>query len=578
MKKRKIAALLLSFTMFASAVPSMAQTTQDTDTVTSPSETQNEQLSQDIKTAHLERIKEYKSRFLSAKQLETDEENQDLSLMAASSNVTLSGTISLPSAVQQDAEIDVELYKLEKSGNKITNITTSNVAYDYVTIKKGKTSATYSISVPKGDYALSFTCYSPNAGVLNTTEYYAADGNVRTLELADSISLTSNKTQNITLSKAERTISGTVTLDKAAEEDGYVDISVFNSNYTVYGWTSANVSKGQSSVSYSIGVPAGIYELSSYSNDTESYYSITGDLSEDYNEACYLDVTEKSLSSINFTGGYEPYEKSQTIPVTLTVSNIVSYDRTYAVYFNQEDESSSGRITIKSGSKTGSVNIVSLYSEFSVKIADITDSPRSYDEYRYYYSSELGLTSNEDDADIFSSDTTKINLDLSGCFTLTGTVSRNGQKSGDALEVYVYADFNAESYDEDDDDDTYDDDDAYDDDNEDEPFYDIVTIPYNNDSAEYSILIPNYLDGENCDVYAKIRNMSNSAGEAKTITIGESDTANVSVTSDLFTVISGTVTLTQTAPKGGAALEIYSSGSYTRYYIAEGRRHNANQL
>lgn len=540
MKLKKTAALLLSLTIFSSAMPAMAKTENN------QNEPQLFEEKTDISSEDFQqKIQEQKEKRNAAKAL-AEEDVDEVTLMAAD-EVKISGTISLPSGVTaaDDGYISIFLSELEKdSNNKITNVSYSRFDSS-ANIKKGKSSVSYSVSAPKGSYALGVEYYD-GQGILNTEEYYTAKGNVRTLELADTF--TSNKTVNMTLSKPERTIGGTITLNEAAEKSGDIYISL-NSTSDSYYSLSVPVAKGQKTVPYSIGVTKGSYSLYADSNaDEGGTYSVYGDL-RDYGDICYLDVTEESLNNIDFKCDYMPYEpvSIETVPVTLTLPNTVSENKSYRVHFEAEYRTYSSTVTINAGNKSGSQKIRIPSYDFILSVQDRTNNG-SY----YYYSENLGWTTKEEEATLLSPDDVKngINLDFLNCYTLTGTVSRNGNKTGEALDVYAVADIG------------------------DEKFYTSVEIAPTSNSAQYSIFIPKSLDGEECNVYTTMLQYSrwDFIGEKVTVSVGANMKANISAPADCYKAISGTITLSDAAPACGAVVEISGRYDTARYYIPAGSK------
>lgn len=492
----------------------------------------------------------------------------------AAGEATLSGTISLPDGITaKDGDyIDIELRPMQRDErNRITfpghDIYDGNTVY----LEKGQTSAAYSVTAPKGSYAL---CVNAAVdGVHTWQQCYTLGGTVERLELAEPIALSSDKTANMTLTPYDyQTLSGTITMDKPSPRDGYISLTLGGvSGYDNYFSADIPVVKGQTSAKYSIKAEKGIYVLTVSNRPPFAsgfYYSVKGDLLHNDTDRCYIDLRERpftldfTLNASYFIQDAEGNNNSggsssgtvgdeDWIDVTVKVPDGITADKFIEFYAKDVvDENSVNWFASADVPKTSTlVTADGVPQENDYYIVVNADWGGFYDDTEYYYSRKGGLTTDIDEAAVFKDNWKTITIDLSDAFSvISGTVSRNGTKIGEAIEFNLRADVSSAE--------------------DDMSFYaDNLIIGENENSTTYTILIPKELSGE-----AKLTLEYCYQEISDRVTLPGYVTTNIDLINK-FHKISGTVTLTSPAPKGGAAVQIYqSNNSYANYYIPQGKR------
>lgn len=484
-----------------------------------------------------------------------DYDDEDV-MSVAEAGMTVSGTISLPVAASEDGRVGVYLYRLKKDGNKIINSYSSSSAYTIVNVAKGSKSVKYSLTAPEGSYTVAARSLDGNGKILNEMTYYSTDGTSYCIEGADVI--TAGEAVNITLPAAERSISGTITLTEPVSEDGYAYIYCEDSEYNFPAYQSIPVTKGQTELNYSIGVRKDIYELEvNVGGGYYSYYSVTGNAG-DYNDICYLNTTDKSLNGIDFT--YDNTgENGTTANVTVNFGKTLDTDKSYALRLDYGNRTSSYTTNVKAGESSFSRKITpDNNGKFLISVQDRTDFDIWYsDGVAYYYSKELGLTPDKNLATKLTPDEADgliINFPESNI--LTGTVQRNGCKTGADLDLYVFAKIGTEA------------------------FFTAVTIDAAADSAPYSIDIPKRVDSSEVEVYTALRvsnRLINVYGES--VYPDSIDAVDVNAPADGFKKVSGTVKFAAPAPAGGLLFDFRSynrsgnsiySLTMASYFVSEG--------
>lgn len=574
MRKGRIIAWLLSLSMIAgtASVPVYAQTdsmenqaaeaeqelTQEEidsgffDSDKSLSKQLERELNKKKNSEDEEAERYFRQRKMQINFLHADEEGEeppeltDDSAELMADQITVKGTISLPSDVRAETNgrIGVYLVDFDKEGNRVYSTKDYTNYYQILNIAKGASSVTYSITAPKETYALA-VCYLDGDGiVLNDTEYYTSNGNTRYQEVADVIS--ASKTVNMTLSKAERVISGTITLEEPAKEDGNIYLTLYNMKNEYYMDTSSfyyyPISKGQTTVDYKIGVKPGVYEL--YADN--GYLTICYDTGDSPN--MYIDVTKNSVKNLDFTTDYEQYDDSgetvQTEDAVVTVKldkpleektmfsvrtdytvydEVIDRERTKYYYYYAEGDVGANSVDINVKLRKGESGILC-----------IKNSSRGIS---YYIGDNSKLVLDKTDASAISSDAGSITVNYPEEIRISGNILRNGAFEGTSIETEVEVRID-EYY-----------------------SYTYTELEREDDSAEYELYVPAEFAGSSAVIELYNDSYRDSITETQDIVISE-DMADVDMKlyqSSNWIKTQGTITIPDGAPDGGMAVALYGS-------------------
>lgn len=192
MKKKKMTALLMSISMLMSGVGITGYAQKEENRQSQPQYEEHPVSTQSPETESV-----FGQMFTEQQTLESAyeanaSEGETAALFA--DTAVVSGTISLPSGVtaKENGRIGIYFYEFEKDGNRIVNLNNSAAVSTYVSIKKGDSEVSYSVSVPKGNYVAAVRYYMGEADVVNTMLYYSADGMCYRNEMADELNITAN--------------------------------------------------------------------------------------------------------------------------------------------------------------------------------------------------------------------------------------------------------------------------------------------------------------------------------------------------------------------------------------------------
>lgn len=476
--------------------------------------------------------------------------------LQASDTVTVSGTISLGSGTAAEAgKIGVYLYEVIEDGDHIKTIKSSSTVSAAAEIKKGKKSATYSVTAPKGTYVVMAEYYEGKSDCINASVYYGADGSVLSRELAQPLELTANKTVNITIPKATRSISGKITFSEKITEKAWFYIYANPEN--------SDASEGESykryaveantkTMEYTIGVGEGIYYLNvSSSVGDYGVYNIYGKIDDDWNGECYISTYEKSVTNVDFTYEVASDEEKATSSVGVKVSlpEKAESERSYSFFYESTDGNNSSRYVEKSisaGEQSFSMQVSIPNGGAYVGVYDTTDSLKSYDKnFKYYYSESLGITTDKKAATpIYAESTSQINIAIPESYRLKGKISRNGFAPETMQSVSVVVKWGNET------------------------FRKAVTMTRDQTSVDYTIDIPTWAAGNEACVHAEVDMGSYNSyiieGEEVKTTLSQAmSNVNLNMPSaDALVKVCGKVVLKKAAPVGGVALDI-------SYYIKD---------
>lgn len=559
MKIKKLLAALLSLAVLFSSFGALAEIQE------SQNSEQTEQGSED--SDYEKHICELKEKINLT--VNDDWEKNEISLMSAGDEAEFSLDVIFPYPTEEDGYLVINLYELEKDGNKILNSADySNVSSggggfnNAVHVEKGSTRANYSASVKKGSYIIEFY-YSGLGSFLNSFSlYYSENGAAHNKADADIIQLTDDLHIDMTFPAAERTISGTITLNKPAPQDGELYINCENTitwDNDYYDIT-IPISAGQTEVNYSIGVNKGTYRLALDMEGTDSYkyYSVMETADLNYENCYYLDTNDNSLSNINFTYSCNDMVSFDDIVnneeycsqnVSITLPEALSESKEYTVYAEYEESDKSVICTVNAGETTGSGSIyipASLKNDAFVLTVRICGN--------IYYYTENGLTADKESAKkLYLDENSVINIDCTDFYILKGTVSRNGVKEGDYLKPIIYAETGEYS------------------------FSTSVTIDKNSETAPYALFIPEESDGQELTVYTELltshlKAYIDSKSEAETITVSETMSNTDLTVKNIFERITGTLELSEPAENNNVMVKItsdyYANRKY-RYTVCE---------
>ena len=513
---------------------------------------------------------------LRAKQ-QIDRSRSEVELLAANYDVTVN--VKFPKAAAEDGTMWVYLHQAAQVDDdgfvtQYPYIWTSQK----VQVDAGKKSITATFSVPKGDYFVEvYTQDVQNGSYLYQDMFFNGDGTYTTNEYtAQPVSISKDKTLNVTLPTAERTISGELKFSKALTEDtrfrvqfyamsDYSDISIY---CYFYG------EKGDKSVSFSVPVPADTYRVRFYNNNlgTSGYYDVTGGISSDYDMRAYVSTFAQSVSGLevdadslmDFEEEEEGISSSHRVDITLKLPEKTTAESEYLIllYSPEYDELWDwDSFWVESG--TEEISTYFLLPEDLDFIIGYMDA-YSWNSISWQgpyagarYQAESGITTQLDKAKVHTMGTEDMSLTINDSknYKLTGTLKLSGARKV-ATVAYAVAEFeNGERY------------------------ASRVYFEPGVTSCSYTIYVPKTESGS-------FEHWAAEAGAGSDLVLNEetrvdNKTYTLSGNASLSTItlttpapnVTGTLSLPDgmTAPEGGLALQFNVGDSYMGvYYMEEG--------
>jgi len=336
---------------------------------------------------------------------------------AADKNITLiakrivSGKVSLPKGVAPEGGIKVEV---------IVALNNTKIESTTITIPEGESEATYSMYVPTGSgYNVS---YKTSNSLYVEQGYYKKGSTVRYLSSATLITVENEDLNDIDLELIEkRTISGILSMPSGTAPKGGISFEITAYNSSTEAKVTVTIPEGESSVPYSINVPADegyiikckLLTLQAiYMN--EQYYSSGGTV---YNVA--------SASKISTLSGNQPNINIMLLEKR-TVSGTLSFPEGYyappgGIIFTHETD---GRITfiyIPEGERSAPFTI--YYNPGVYKLYYECDEDDIFVSPGYYSKGGTVVDKNSaDDIDVREGNQVGINLVLLLKKTISGKV------------------------------------------------------------------------------------------------------------------------------------------------------------
>ena len=264
---------------------------------------------------------------LRAKQV-ADREEGEFELLASQNKVTVK--VDFPQAADEGGSMIIYLHQaavLDDDGFVLEE------PYAWssksVQVAAGARSVSTEFSVPSGSYFVEVYPQTAITGSYVYKEmYFNGDGTQASNEYtAQPVSITGDKTLKVTLPEAERTISGKLKFSSSLEKDIRFYVRAMNESdeYYVQARYYFDGKKGDTSVPFSISVPADSYSLQFY-NQTDGnwgYYDVTGGLSTTSNIRVYASTFGQSVSDLVVNGD-----------ALITENEEVVDDETYRVDIN----------------------------------------------------------------------------------------------------------------------------------------------------------------------------------------------------------------------------------------------------
>lgn len=476
--------------------------------------------------------------------INSNESDEGVSLFAT--NYTVSGTVTLPSGVTASAGdiIRVYAYNPPEVYDGLVVSDSSSVKSTTVTLSSGQTSASYSISLPKGEYTFAVRYLSGNKNVSGKMMYYTSDGITANEYAADVVTVSGTvKNINMTLYKAESYISGTIDLSKnVPTTDTYIGLS-FNSNSASL-WISQyvyiSVKAGTTSVDYEIGVDPSYFSMYVNSNYFDTGYYSNGSVTV-YKYRTILDATSP-LENVDVVISESSSAGGEECAITINFAKAATETKTIIAAFSNEygEVYDNAWLTLVEGESSLSFSLISEPIDnlmfFYKDMTGFSSVTWELDESCRFYSSELGYTSNVKKATNVSG-MTSITVSEPESFTVSGSISSG---SGDAVRKYVYvgAEF------------------------EDESFCTAVNIA----EGTYSVDVPKRHLGETFEMFTAIGSYACLDADTKiyndsTYTLTKS-LSGIDVTAPAFRTVSGTIYLPIAAPSSGLNINLYYDSQY----------------
>lgn len=267
------------------------------------------------------------------------------------SNVTIRGTITLPAAYSGYADNFIRVYAVTPAVTDETGRVTQEPMFyggRSIELDQGDTSVSYELDVPAGDYSFAIYNYADIGFPRYSYAYFNGDGTPAANDyVAVPASFPSGGTVDLTIPKAQRTISGTLTFSEPLAES--IAINVYGYNQSRYyegrvdGYLRAE--KGQRSVDFSFSANPGSYFLEFTAERYSSGYAdIYGGFSHNYNDRMYFNVEAESLTGLVLDGDalLEAYEGGEEEPyyeinVTVNLPEPAEQWEEYMVFLWNED-------------------------------------------------------------------------------------------------------------------------------------------------------------------------------------------------------------------------------------------------
>lgn len=490
------------------------------------------------------------------------------------SSGTVNITVNLPSGVtaSNNNYYNVYLYseaQIDEDGKATTG--SSYRANNSIRFSDGSSSGSVSVSVPAGRYIVAVNTSQPAAGLKSGYTYFNADGTVADNEfVAKGFAVSDGGTvsKTVTLPKAPRTISGTVTfsqpLDRARTLRVYAytgSSSITQSNNST---TFFSIAEGAKSVDFTVGLERGTYYLEFYI-DNYGIYTIFGDLDFERNsdEYAYFNLLDKSVSGLKIDGdpllGEIVEREGYQVDVTVKLPEKVTERRRYRIsvtYAGTDDTWDYDYVYADPGSQEISESFYVYDEEYSFAYEDVTDLRSTYYDPgpAARYKSETGITTDPASAQAFTfTENSEVVITEPACYKVTGTIERGSYYLDEVTAAVAFAEFeNGERYA------------AY------------AVFKANESEAAYTIYVPQSEKGGTFQSYAawtqsKASNSmnDNTVTEPKEFTLkGNTDAGQIdlSVETEKFAV-TGTITLPAAAEKD-IAVYVYVSPNGSSSYNA----------
>lgn len=320
-------------------------------------------------------------------------------------------------------------------------------------ISSDGTKATYSMSLPKGNYAFAVRYLSGNKNISGSMHYYSSNGITYDFLCAESVSLQSTKTVNFIFKKAESYITGKIDFsDNVPTKDTYIGInmSANSSGYNTNSYIYLDVPAGTTEMDYQLGLDKAEYSMYVSSLGISNYYSSDGLVSV-YNKRRIFN-SEQPIENLNITAGQ--LLNLEYYNITFNFSSPLTEDHEYEVFVVDEDfdNRNDAWVNFEKGTKTKNVSLRkheadSTDTKLYLAYKDITgfDSISwGFDDSIRYYSAELGYTSDKSKATDVSG-MTDITITEPESYTVSGTLTeKNGANPYHYL--YVGAEFDDELF------------------------------------------------------------------------------------------------------------------------------------
>ncbi len=389
---------------------------------------------------------------------------ESVGILVNAAEYTITGTVYRPSgsATAKALTVWVSAYTSAlDSDNQIigTSLASGTTPQVQVTIPAGSTSAGYTLRVNSGKYIVCARLMTGVSDILNNWVYYRASGSTDVEYAADVLNVTANQTgKNITLQKADRSISGRITLPSGqTAPSGGVSFDVFAEyyDYTEDGgdffYASYIIPAGQAYADYTLGVnPRSGYRVEIKSDAyIGGYYAGGTALETWYDSATPLNTVSASITGIN---AYLKAGKTITVQLNFAAAAAASGSLIFAWYDGSVDPNyaytkDSRWVNYSAGQTSASVAFVvdqSVYSQMLVSYTDISGlSGYSSDLLNAkYYRTTNGITSKKSEASkIAVASVSTVTITEPPAYTVSGTYDLNGFVPGGSDPIFVAAEF-----------------------------------------------------------------------------------------------------------------------------------------
>lgn len=447
-----------------------------------------------------------------------------------------------------------------------------------VQVAAGARSVSTEFSVPSGSYFVEVYPQTAITGSYVYKEmYFNGDGTLATNEYtAEPISITGDKTLKVTLPEAERTISGKLKFSSSLEKDIRFYVRAMNESdeYYVQARYYFDGKKGDTSVPFSISVPADSYSLQFY-NQTDGnwgYYDVTGGLSTTSNIRVYASTFGQSVSDLVVNGDALITENEEVVDdetyrvdinVKLPEKTTEGKNYMFLIYDHDNDE----LWDYYNYRVNADVTEISDYywlpanRAFSFGYMEINDWMNLSWEGPHAgarWQTESGITTQIDKAKVYtlSDENITVTIDDSSCYKLTGTLELSAARKS-FFAAYAVAEFeNGERY------------------------AGRTVFHAGETSMDYTIYVPKSESGTFDHWAAETAAESDFLLDEATRVDNQSYTLSGNKALPTITLVTpepnviGKVSLPDgmTAPEGGLAVQININGSYLgTYLMAEGK-------